>query len=67
MCSNVLEHLTNWQKVIAEAHRVLKPRGIFLFDTINRTFKSKVIMIWLLEDILRIVPQGMHDWNNFIK
>jgi 2-polyprenyl-6-hydroxyphenyl methylase/3-demethylubiquinone-9 3-methyltransferase len=24
-------------------------------------------MIWLLEDILRIVPQGMHDWNNFIK
>jgi 2-polyprenyl-3-methyl-5-hydroxy-6-metoxy-1,4-benzoquinol methylase len=24
-------------------------------------------MIWLLEDILRIEPQGMHDWNNFIK
>ncbi len=22
--------------------------GVFLFDTINKTFKSKLIMIWLL-------------------
>lgn len=67
LCCDVLEHITNWQKVITEAHRVLKSKGLFLFDTINRTFKSKLIMIWLLEDILKRLPQGMHDWNNFIK
>jgi 2-polyprenyl-6-hydroxyphenyl methylase / 3-demethylubiquinone-9 3-methyltransferase len=67
LCCDVLEHINNWQKVIAEAHRVLKPKGIFLFDTINQTFKSKLIMIWLLESILRRLPQGMHDWSKFIK
>jgi 2-polyprenyl-6-hydroxyphenyl methylase/3-demethylubiquinone-9 3-methyltransferase len=24
-------------------------------------------MIWLLESILRRLPQGMHDWSKFIK
>jgi 2-polyprenyl-6-hydroxyphenyl methylase/3-demethylubiquinone-9 3-methyltransferase len=24
-------------------------------------------MIWLLEDILKQLPQGLHDWNKFIK
>lgn len=67
LCFDVLEHISNWQKVIAEAYRVLKPKGLFLFDTINRTFKSKLIMIWLLENILRQLPQGLHDWHNFIK
>jgi 2-polyprenyl-6-hydroxyphenyl methylase/3-demethylubiquinone-9 3-methyltransferase len=24
-------------------------------------------MIWLLEDILKQLPRGLHDWNKFIK
>jgi 2-polyprenyl-6-hydroxyphenyl methylase/3-demethylubiquinone-9 3-methyltransferase len=66
-CFDVLEHVADLEKVILEGYRVLKKNGIFLFDTINRTFKSKVIMIWLLEDILKQLPQGLHDWNKFIK
>ncbi len=23
-------------------------------------------MIWLLEDILKQIPRGLHDWNKFI-
>ena len=41
--------------------------GIFLFDTINRTFKSRLIMIWLLEYVKKEIPKGTHDWNLFIK
>ncbi|MBE9200575.1 MULTISPECIES: bifunctional 2-polyprenyl-6-hydroxyphenol methylase/3-demethylubiquinol 3-O-methyltransferase UbiG [unclassified Nodularia (in: cyanobacteria)] len=67
LCCDVLEHVTDWRKVIAEVHRVLKTNGLFFFDTINRTFKSKLIMIWLLEDILKQIPPGLHDWNKFIK
>ena len=67
LCFDVLEHVNDWNKVILEAHRVLNKNGIFLFDTLNRTFKSKVVMIWLLEDILKQIPRGLHDWNKFIK
>lgn len=64
---DVLEHVTDWQKVLIETYRVLNLNGLFLFDTINRTFKSKLIMIWLLENILKQMPCGLHDWNKFIK
>ncbi len=67
VCFDVLEHVTDWEKVISEAYRVLNKNGLFLFDTINKTFKSKLIMIWLLEDIIKQIPRGLHDWNKFIK
>ncbi|MBD2530785.1 3-demethylubiquinone-9 3-O-methyltransferase [Nostoc flagelliforme FACHB-838] len=67
LCFDVLEHVEDWQKVISEAYRVLRKDGLFLFDTINRNLKSKFIMIWLLEDTLKHIPPGLHDWNKFIK
>jgi 2-polyprenyl-6-hydroxyphenyl methylase / 3-demethylubiquinone-9 3-methyltransferase len=67
ICVDVLEHVEDWSKTLSEVYRVLKPKGIFLFDTINRTFMSKIIMIWLLENLLREIPQGVHDWNKFIQ
>jgi 2-polyprenyl-6-hydroxyphenyl methylase/3-demethylubiquinone-9 3-methyltransferase len=67
VCLDVLEHVEDWEKAISEIYRVLNKNGIFLFDTINKTFKSKFIMIWLLEDILKQIPRGLHDWNKFIQ
>lgn len=67
VCVDVLEHVSDLRQTIAETHRVLKPGGVFCFDTINRTFKSKLIMIWLLEDLMRQIPRGIHDWQKFIK
>ena len=32
-------------KVISEISRVLKPGGVFIYDTLNRTFVSKVVAI----------------------
>nr|WP_254921480.1 methyltransferase domain-containing protein [Nodularia sp. NIES-3585] len=67
LCCDVLEHVTDWQKVISEVHRILKINSLFLFDTINKTFQSKLIMIWLLENILKQIPLGLQYWNKFIK
>ena len=67
LCVDVLEHVADLKQAIAEIHRVLKPGGVFFFDTINRTFKSQLIMIWLLEEILQEIPRGIHDWKKFIK
>jgi 2-polyprenyl-6-hydroxyphenyl methylase/3-demethylubiquinone-9 3-methyltransferase len=67
ICVDAVEHVSDLKKVISEIHRVLKKGGLFLFDTINKTFKSKFITIWLLEWILRKIPPGVHDWKMFIK
>lgn len=66
ICFDVLEHVSDVGQVISEARRILKPGGILFFDTINRTLRSKVVMIWLLENILKQLPQGLHDWTKFI-
>lgn len=67
VCVDVLEHVANLKKTIAEIHRTLKPNGLFCFDTVNRTFESRFVMIWLLENILQEIPKGMHDWQKFIQ
>lgn len=66
VCVDVLEHVADLRQTVSEIYRVLKPEGIFCFDTINQTLKSKLIMIWLLEDILKEIPRGIHDWQKFI-
>lgn len=67
VCVDVLEHVADVEQTVLEIYRVLKPGGIFCFDTINKTFKSKLIMIWLLENVLREIPCGIHDWQKFIQ
>jgi len=66
LCVDVLEHVDSPSQTLVEISRVLKPGGLFCFDTINRTWQSRLVMIWLLEDLLREIPQGIHDWRKFI-
>lgn len=67
-CCDVLEHIPEWQQVIAEVARVLKPGGLFLFDTINRTPQSKVNFIFGLQDFAftKLFPKDAHVWELFI-
>lgn len=67
VCVDVLEHVKDLPKVLAEIERVLKPGGTFLFDTINRNPISHLGAIIIAEDILRLLPKGTHDPALFIK
>jgi 2-polyprenyl-6-hydroxyphenyl methylase/3-demethylubiquinone-9 3-methyltransferase len=68
-CCDVLEHVDDPDRVIGEIARVLSPDGILLFDTINRTWLSNVLMIKLLQDwrLTRLAPPNLHDWSMFIR
>ena len=67
-CCDTLEHIRDWKQVIAEASRVLMPGGLFLFDTINRTLKSRVTFIYGLQGfpLTRLMPADTHVWEMFI-
>ena len=67
VCVDVLEHVADLEKTIREIGRVLKPGGLFLFDTINRNPLARFATITLAEDILRLLPRGTHDPALFIK
>lgn len=45
---DVLEHVRGLERVISETSRVLKPGGIYFFDTINRTWRSRLIELKVL-------------------
>jgi 2-polyprenyl-6-hydroxyphenyl methylase/3-demethylubiquinone-9 3-methyltransferase len=68
-CCDVLEHVTDLRRVIAETARVLKPGGTYLYDTINRTPRSRLIIIKLLQDWrwTAMMPPRLHDWDMFIR
>lgn len=67
VCVDVLEHVGDLTRVLAEVERVLKPGGLFLFDTINRNPIASLATITMAEDILRLLPKGTHDPTLFIK
>ena len=67
VCVDVLEHVADLNKVLAEVARTLRPGGLFLFDTINRNPLARFATITMAEDVLRLLPRGTHDPANFIK
>jgi 2-polyprenyl-6-hydroxyphenyl methylase/3-demethylubiquinone-9 3-methyltransferase len=68
-CCDVLEHVRDLPKVISEISRVLKKGGIFIYDTFNRTYLSKISMIKIFQEWSRwaIMPPDLHVWEMFIK
>ncbi len=67
VCVDVLEHVADLNKVLAEVARVLRPGGLFLFDTINRNPLARLATITIAEDMLRLLPRGTHDPGKFIR
>jgi len=48
-CLDVLEHVGHVEAVISDTARVLKPGGLYVFETINRTRMSRFVMIKLFQ------------------
>lgn len=67
VCVDVLEHVADLDRVLDEIARVLKPRAVFLFDTVNRTPLASLVLVHLGESALGPLPRGTHDPAKFIK
>ena len=65
--SDFLEHVHDLDLVAREMARVVKPGGVIAFDTINRTFFSKLVVIGVMEILARRIPRHTHDAKLFIR
>jgi 2-polyprenyl-6-hydroxyphenyl methylase/3-demethylubiquinone-9 3-methyltransferase len=64
---DLLEHVEEPDRVIAEAGRVLAPGGLFFFHTFNRTWQSKWIVIKGVEWFVRNTPRDLHVLDLFLR
>ena len=62
----VLEHVADVPLFVDACAKVLKPGGLFLGATLNRTIKSLALAKVGVEYVLRWLPIGTHDWNKFL-
>ncbi|MBJ3761581.1 bifunctional 2-polyprenyl-6-hydroxyphenol methylase/3-demethylubiquinol 3-O-methyltransferase UbiG [Maribius pontilimi] len=62
----VIEHVADPAAYLAACHALLKPGGLMICSTLNRTTKSFGAAILGAEWIMRWLPKGTHDWNKFI-
>ncbi|WP_094273015.1 bifunctional 2-polyprenyl-6-hydroxyphenol methylase/3-demethylubiquinol 3-O-methyltransferase UbiG [Rhodococcus sp. OK302] len=68
-CCDVLEHVSDLDAVITETARALKPGGLYLFDTINRTLVSKLVAIKIMQEwrVTRMFDTPIHDWSMCVR
>ena len=63
----VVEHVADVAPFIAACGRLLKPGGIMVVATLNRTLKSLALAKIGAEYVLGWLPAGTHDWNKFVR
>ncbi|MBN8966898.1 MAG: bifunctional 2-polyprenyl-6-hydroxyphenol methylase/3-demethylubiquinol 3-O-methyltransferase UbiG [Rhizobiales bacterium] len=66
LAMEVVEHVADLGAFLDRCAAVLKPNGLMLVSTLNRTWKSFALAIVGAEYILRWLPRGTHQWDKFV-
>ena len=62
----VIEHVAARRDFLTACATLLKPGGLHLCSTINKTGKAYAATIIAAEHVLGWLPKGTHDWSKFI-
>jgi 2-polyprenyl-6-hydroxyphenyl methylase/3-demethylubiquinone-9 3-methyltransferase len=63
----IIEHVDNLDLFYDSIAALVKPGGVLVLSTLNRTAKSYALGIIGAEYVLRWLPRGTHTWSKFIK
>lgn len=66
LAMEVVEHVADVGLFVKKCGEMVKPGGLMIAATINRTLKSFSLAIVGAEYILRWLPRGTHQWNKFV-
>ncbi|MFM9891111.1 MAG: bifunctional 2-polyprenyl-6-hydroxyphenol methylase/3-demethylubiquinol 3-O-methyltransferase UbiG [Rickettsiales bacterium] len=63
----IVEHVADTNLFYDALTALIKPGGLLILSTLNRTPKSYALAIIGAEYVLRWLPRGTHHWSKFIK
>jgi len=66
MALEIVEHVPDVAAFIGICAGMLKPGGLMVVSTINRTAKAFALAIVGAEYVLRWLPRGTHSWSKFV-
>ena len=66
LAMEIVEHVADPQGFVTTCRDLLKPGGLMVMSTLNRTTKSFLAAIIGAEWVMRWLPKGTHDWSKFI-
>jgi 2-polyprenyl-6-hydroxyphenyl methylase/3-demethylubiquinone-9 3-methyltransferase len=66
LAMEVVEHVADVPLFVASCAALVKPGGLMIAATLNRTLKSFALAIVGAEYILRWLPVGTHSWDKFV-
>ena len=62
----VVEHVDNVPLYMKSCADLVRPGGLTLTATLNRTLRAYALAVVGAERVLRWLPVGTHDWNKFL-
>jgi 2-polyprenyl-6-hydroxyphenyl methylase / 3-demethylubiquinone-9 3-methyltransferase len=66
LAMEVVEHVADVKLFVSRCAEMVKPGGLMIAATINRTLKSFALAIVGAEYVLRWLPRGTHQWDKFV-
>ncbi len=67
LAMEILEHVADRDAFLDACAALIRPGGLFVAATLNRTLKSFALAIVGAEYVLGWLPRGTHDWRKFIR
>jgi 2-polyprenyl-6-hydroxyphenyl methylase / 3-demethylubiquinone-9 3-methyltransferase len=66
LAMEVVEHVADLDLFIRRCTEMVRPGGLMITATLNRTLKSFALAIVGAEYVLRWLPRGTHQWDKFV-
>ncbi|HWJ72179.1 MAG TPA: bifunctional 2-polyprenyl-6-hydroxyphenol methylase/3-demethylubiquinol 3-O-methyltransferase UbiG [Kaistia sp.] len=67
LAMEIVEHVADLGLFVRETARMVRPGGLIVFSTINRTPKAFMLAIMGAEYVLRWLPRGTHSYEKLVK
>ncbi len=66
LAMEIVEHVADPAAFVGVCQSLLRPGGLLVMSTLNKTAKSYALAIVGAEYVLGWLPKGTHDWTRFI-
>ncbi len=63
----VVEHVADVDVFLSACAKMVRPGGLMIVATINRTMKARALAIFMAENVLRWLPRGTHQYEKLVR